>query len=81
VDELKDMGLGFIPQGLDKLSGWWPAPLPDYGFTRMGAVVGYIFSAVVGIALVAFLLWLLGRWLARKNTSRRGASVKGDTSV
>ena len=52
VDELRTMGLGFIPQGLQKLAGWWPAPLPDYGFPRMGAVIGYILSAMVGIALI-----------------------------
>lgn len=67
LDELKNMGLGFIPQGLGKLAEWWPAPLPDYGFPRMGAVIGYILSAVVGIALVVFLLWMLGRRLSRKN--------------
>ena len=67
VDELQTMGLGFIPQGLQKLAGWWPAPLPDYGFPRMGAVIGYILSAVVGMALVVSLLWMLGRWLSRKN--------------
>jgi len=64
--ELKDLGLNFIPLGIEKLAGWWPAPLPDYGFPRMGAVIGYIFSALIGIALVSFLLWLFGRWLSRK---------------
>ncbi len=67
LDELKSMGLGFIPQGLEKVEGWWPAPLPDYGFPRMGAVIGYIMSAFVGIAAVAFLLWAFGRWLSRKH--------------
>jgi cobalt/nickel transport system permease protein len=76
VDELKNMGLGFIPQGLEKLAGWWPAPLPDYGFPRMGAVIGYILSAVVGIALVVFLLWMLGRWLSRKNLAKQESSTK-----
>ena len=65
VEKLQTMGLGFIPQGIQKFSGWWPAPLPGYGFPRMGAAVGYILSALVGMALVAFLLWLLGRWLGR----------------
>jgi cobalt/nickel transport system permease protein len=80
VDELKNMGLGFIPQGLQKLAGWWPAPLPDYGFPRMGAVIGYILSAVVGMALIGFLLWMLGRWLSRKNTPKQEVSAKGDSS-
>ena len=79
IDELQNMGLGFIPQGLQKLAGWWPAPLPDYGFPRMGAVIGYILSAVLGVVLIAFLLWMLGRWLSRKNTAKPETSSKGES--
>jgi cobalt/nickel transport system permease protein len=80
IDELKNMGLGFIPQGMQKLAGWWPAPLPDYGFPRMGAVIGYILSAALGVVLIAFLLWMLGRWLSRKNTSKQVTSIKEESS-
>jgi cobalt/nickel transport system permease protein len=66
VDELKDLGLGFIPSGMQRFADWWPAPLPDYSFARMGAVIGYILSAFLGIVLVALLLWLIGRMLTRK---------------
>jgi cobalt/nickel transport system permease protein len=66
VDELGDLGLGFIPSGLQRFAEWWPAPLPDYGFARMGAVIGYILSAFVGIVLIALLLYLFGRLLIRK---------------
>ncbi len=69
ITELKQMGLNFIPQGITRLAGWWPAPLPDYGFPRMGAVIGYLLSAFIGIAVVGILLWLLGRWLVRRNSS------------
>jgi cobalt/nickel transport system permease protein len=79
VDELKNLGLGFIPQGLQKFEGWWPAPLPDYGLPRMGAVIGYILSAFVGIALVTFLLWMLGRWLSRKNLPEQGSPLRKDS--
>lgn len=72
VEELQDRGLGFIPEGMDKLAGWWPAPLPDYGFSRMGAVIGYILAALVGIIIVAFLLWVSGRWLTHKSIIKRG---------
>jgi cobalt/nickel transport system permease protein len=68
VDELKGMGLGFIPAGIEKFTGWWPAPMPDYGLPRMGAVIGYVLSAFAGIILIVFLLWMLGRWLGRKNS-------------
>jgi len=77
IDELQNMGLGFIPQGLQKLVGWWPAPLPDYGFPRMGAVIGYILSAVIGVVLVGFLLWILGRWLSRKNAGKQPTPIEG----
>jgi len=66
VDELKDLGLGFIPSGMQRFADWWPAPLPDYSLARMGAVIGYILSAFVGIALTALLLYLFGRMLTRK---------------
>jgi hypothetical protein len=71
------MGLGFIPQGMSKLAGWFPTPLPDYGFPRMGAVIGYILSGFLGIGLVVFLLWILGRRLSRKNLSKTELSSKG----
>ena len=67
VDELKDLGLGFIPSGVDRFAEWWPAPLPDYGIPRVGAVVGYVLCAFIGIALVAALILLLGRVLIRKD--------------
>jgi cobalt/nickel transport system permease protein len=69
AEELTGMGLGFIPTGIEKFTGWWPAPMPDYGLPRMGAVIGYILSALAGIVLIAFLLWMLGRWLGRKKPS------------
>jgi hypothetical protein len=79
VDVLKTMGLSAIPQGLQKLAGWWPAPMPDYGLPRMAAIIGYILSAFVGIILIGTLTWLLGRWLSRKNTLKQEAPVKGDS--
>jgi cobalt/nickel transport system permease protein len=71
ITELKDMGLEFIPRGIEKFAGWWPAPLPDYGFPRMGAVIGYILSAIIGIALVGIILWIAGKWIGRKNLAHQ----------
>jgi len=78
VDELKDMGLGFIPQGLERLAGWWPALFGDYGVPGTGDVIGYILSALVGLVLIAFLLWMLGRWLSQKNSSKLRSFSKGE---
>jgi cobalt/nickel transport system permease protein len=79
IEELKTMGLGAIPQGLEKLIEWWPAPLPDYGIPRMGAVVGYILSAVIGIVLIVLLFWILGKWLNRKQAVKSGQFPNGDS--
>lgn len=81
IDELNSMGLGFIPQGLNKIAEWWPAPLPDYGFPRMGAVIGYFLCAVIGIILIAVLIWVLGHWLSRKNTTDKVTTDKGESSL
>jgi cobalt/nickel transport system permease protein len=67
IEELQHLGLGSIPGGLERFTDWWPAPLPDYGLPRMGAVIGYILSAFIGIALVAIFLWIAGRALVRKS--------------
>jgi cobalt ECF transporter T component CbiQ len=75
--ELKDLGLGFIPRGLESFEGWWPAPVPDYGWSRMGAVIGYTLSAFVGVGLVASLSWIIGRKLSRKALHDGGPSPQG----
>jgi len=76
-EELKGLGLGFIPRGLERFEGWWPAPVPDYGWPKMGAVIGYILSAFVGVALVAFLCWGVGRRLSRRGLPRGEPSLGG----
>ncbi len=71
TDSIKGLA-GYIPQGLAGLSSLWRAPMPDYaikgwedkGLARMS--LGYIASAMLGIALVAAAALLLGRLLTRK---------------
>jgi hypothetical protein len=65
---------------LQKLAGWWPAPMPDYGLPRMAAVIGYILSAFVGIILIVTLTWLLGRRLYSKNASKQEETVNEESS-
>lgn len=63
--------LGYVPAKLQHLAGLWHAPLPRYsvsgaehaGLAHRG--LWYVLSAVVGLAAVAGLTLLLGRWLAR----------------
>jgi cobalt/nickel transport system permease protein len=59
ADELTSLGLKSIPVGLEKLSSLWGAPLADYDLPALGnANLGYLLSAIVGIALVALVVWL-----------------------
>lgn len=71
LEQLKGMGLGFIPSGLQRFEGWWPAPMPGYGWPRMGAAIGYTLSAIVGMGLVVSFSWLLARRLSRKSPASK----------
>ena len=64
-DEVKTM-LGYVPAGMAKFSELWHAPLPDYAIPGLGDTVGYILSAMVGIALIAAVTWGLGKILVPK---------------
>ena len=64
--------VGYIPQGLDKLSGLWNAPMPDYsfkGWEEKGMThlsFAYIISALLGVVVIAGVVMLIGKLLARK---------------
>jgi len=68
--------VGFLPHGLAGLAGLWKAPAPDYApsgwegkpFALQGAA--YIASALVGLVMCGAIIWLMGRWLARKEKAR-----------
>ena len=59
TEQLKGLGLQTVPAGLEKLSGLWGAPLAGYNLPVLGnANMGYVLSAVLGIAIIALLVWL-----------------------
>lgn len=70
-DAIKEL-VGYIPQGLEKLSTLWSAPIPDYafkGWEERGLShlsLAYIISAVVGIAVTVVIVLLIGKILAKK---------------
>jgi cobalt/nickel transport system permease protein len=58
--QLAQRGLGFIPQGMARLSGLWIAPLPGYNLPATGnADLGYVLSALVGTVVIGIVVWLL----------------------
>ena len=72
TDELAEMGLTSIPVGLEKLSTLWGAPLADYDLPLLGnANLGYVFSAVAGIAIIALVVWLFTMLLTSRTTAQK----------
>ena len=64
--------VGYIPQGLQKLSGLWNAPMPDYsfkGWEEKGMThlsFAYIISALLGVAIISGIVLIIGSLLAKK---------------
>ncbi len=71
TDSLHEM-VGYIPQGLEKLSSLWNAPIPDYafkGWEEKGITFlsgAYIFSALLGISIVVIIVMTLGKLVVKK---------------
>jgi cobalt/nickel transport protein len=62
--------IGYVPEGLRKLADLWKAPIADYNFGGEGAsktlqVVSYVVSALLGIGICAFIVYMLSRFMAR----------------
>lgn len=69
TDEIKET-LGYIPKGFSSMADKWSALLPDYslpalGSGQAGSVFGYIFSAVIGILLIAGLILLTSKLIMK----------------
>ena len=70
--ELANMGLATIPTGLAKLSSLWGAPLAGYDLPVLGNVnLGYMLSALVGILVVAVVVWLFTLLLTSRSPAKR----------
>ena len=71
ADEIKKL-VGYIPHGFAKLSNLWTAPIPDYAFKGWGEKglshlsFAYIFSAILGIAVTAGIVFIISKFLVRK---------------
>jgi len=70
-DEMRKL-IGYVPQGLEKLSSRWNAPMPDYafkGWEEKGLShlsFAYIISAIAGILIIVAVALFIGRLLVKK---------------
>lgn len=66
TDTIKEL-TGYVPQGLEKLSSLWKAPIPDYAFKNweekgLGSLsLAYIISAIIGILVTICLVLLFNK--------------------
>jgi len=67
--------VGYVPEGLKRLSELWNAPLPDYAFKGWEGKglahlsFAYIISAIAGSVLIVLIICLLGKLLAKRTDS------------
>lgn len=64
ADQLKDL-IGYIPSGLNKLSGLWRAPVHDYLFRGLdkgaAAYVSYLLSGLFGVVVIVAVVYIFGK--------------------
>ena len=71
ADEMQKL-VGYVPQGMEKLSDLWNAPMPDYSFKGWEGKglahlsFAYIISALVGILIIVLAVLIIGKLLAKK---------------
>ena len=70
IDTIEKL-IGYVPEGMKRLSGSGRAPLAGYTVSGQGKGLvsesfGYMFSAIIGIALVAAIMFIIGKLLVRK---------------
>ena len=71
ADEMEKL-VGYVPRGMKHLSELWSAPMPDYafkGWEEKGLThlsFAYILSAILGVALIALVTWVIGKYLVKK---------------
>jgi hypothetical protein len=70
LSEIKEK-TGFIPQGMARFNEIIRHILPDYGITGFDksfwqSALGYILSAIVGIAVIALIFWLIAKLVPEK---------------
>ncbi|HCC01062.1 MAG TPA: cobalamin biosynthesis protein CbiM [Ruminococcaceae bacterium] len=77
ADELKEQ-LGYVPKGFAAIADKWHALLPDYGLPFSGgqtmSILGYVLSAVVGMAIIAGLIFFTYKMVTKSQKQGNGHS-------
>jgi len=70
VDEIRKL-IGYVPQGLNKLSQFWNSPMPDYAFkgwenkSLVHLSISYVVSAIIGVLVIICAVFLIGKFLSK----------------
>ena len=69
IDKLEKL-LGFVPEGLKKLTDIWRALIPGYNFGGEGAsktlrVISYIASGFLGIGVCVLIVFIISRLIVK----------------
>ncbi|MEW5744214.1 MAG: PDGLE domain-containing protein [Nitrospirota bacterium] len=64
--------LGYVPEGLKKYADLWKAPAADYTFGGEQAplsvqILSYIVSGLIGILLLSGVVYLISKFLVRRD--------------
>jgi len=73
--------IGYVPRGLAHLGGHWGGLLPDYGWSGASGVwlvVSYVVSALLGVAALSAIVWLVVRLRRRAAGAQVGPSAAGE---
>jgi cobalt/nickel transport system permease protein/cobalt/nickel transport protein len=70
-DELRQ-AVGYVPAGLQQMSGLWTPAMPDYNFPSGGDTLpeqtpGYYASAIVGVLVVGLIAYGIGKVIVKRN--------------
>ncbi len=69
-EQFRDLGLGFVPRGMQKWESLWSAAFTDYSIPGLGERTGYVVSAFLGVLLILIgfsVLTLLGKRSAKQS--------------
>jgi len=81
--DLAGLGLHTVPVGMDRFAGFWSHTLlHDYGFGEgHNAAVGYWVSALLGVAVLGVLVYVLARVVQAVVSLRAASPVHGPLAV